>query len=90
MIERKSGGQVSGTETEIDPDEVSLNHDLGVTVAFTSRQGYNTGHGDFCFGRLIDRKKKSLVDPSGEDIKWFAGITGSNGVPVVELDDFQR
>jgi hypothetical protein len=48
------------------------------------RQTYNTGHGDFCFGRLVDRHElPTYVYPS--DLS-----RGSNGAPVREMGDFQR
>ncbi|KUJ18543.1 uncharacterized protein LY89DRAFT_732103 [Mollisia scopiformis] len=48
----------------------------------TSRIPYNNGYGDFVFGRLIDGKKgnKGQTD----------FVTGSNAVPFVELNGFQR
>lgn len=49
-----------------------------------TRQPYNTRHGDFCFGRLVDRHElPTYVYPS--DLS-----RGSNGAPVREIGDFQR
>jgi hypothetical protein len=58
--------------------------------ALTSKLSYNTGHGDFCFSRLVDWEKKKFDANNEEEKLWWMGITGSNGVPVVELGDFQR
>jgi hypothetical protein len=58
--------------------------------ALASRLSYDTGHGNFCFSRLVDWKKKEF-DPTNEEQRmWCMGITGGNGVPVVELGGFQR
>ena len=52
---------------------------------------YNNGYGDFYFGRLKKWEKENITeDMSEEDKLDLMGITGSNGVPVVELDNFQR
>lgn len=55
-----------------------------------SRLSYNTGHGDFCFSRLVDWQKYHFDANNEEEKLWCMGITGSNGVPVVELGGFQR
>lgn len=56
--------------------------------ATTARLGYNTGHGDFCFGRLVDRPERSIWDGSVYDDEFWKAK--SNGLPIVELDQFQR
>jgi hypothetical protein len=58
--------------------------------ALTSRLSYDTGHGDFCFSRLVYWEKKKFDPTNEEERLWCTGITGSNGVPVVELGGFQR
>jgi hypothetical protein len=56
----------------------------------TSKLSYNTGHGDFCFSRLVDWEKKKFDANNEEEKLRCMGITGSNGVPVVELGGFQK
>lgn len=88
-------GQVIEAKGEVPDQGLILAKDDGnsgknATTA-TSRLSYNTGHSDFCFSRLIDREKKKIEEiDTEEDRKWFAGITGSTGVPFVELDGFKR
>jgi len=55
------------------------NGNLHSTSEF-ARTSYNTGYGDFCFGRLIDRHRWR-----DEDL-----TRGSYVTPITELDDFQR
>ncbi len=52
-----------------------------VETITSTRISYNNGFGDFCFGRLCDR-------PQGYDNKFWR--QGSNAIPVVELDSFER
>ena len=59
----------------------------------TERIGYNNGFGDFFFGkpdRHDKRVMKIALHMFEEEKNDRLGITGSNGVPVVELDNFQR
>jgi hypothetical protein len=57
----------------------------------SDRISYNNGDGDFFFGRIPSWEKKPITeDMSEEEKQELMGITGSNGVPIVELDGFQR
>jgi len=82
--------QSSTGEPEEGQDMLLSNHkglSTEQVIALSSRLSYNTGHGDFCFGRLVDRPKKSwtgLFYP-----QEYLG-RGSNGIPVVTLDTFER
>lgn len=59
-------------------------------VASTPRISYNNGYGDFCFGRLVKRKRspsemwypKTKKEELEEDL-----ATGSQGAPVAEPGD---
>jgi hypothetical protein len=52
---------------------------------------YNNGYGDFFFGCLPKWKKPKITKDMSEGQKLdLIGITGSNGIPVVELGNFQR
>jgi hypothetical protein len=89
--------KVQSMELELDTSEesakkeellVSSDQSLSAEqVAISTRFSYNNnGYGDFCFGRLIDRTSETIdAGAFEEDRDWSAGITGSNGVPVVEL-----
>lgn len=57
------------------------------THASRARLSYDTGHGDFSFGRLVDRHY-DVEAPSEEDDAEL--VVDSDGVPVVELGNFQR
>ncbi|KAE9381871.1 hypothetical protein N431DRAFT_440683 [Stipitochalara longipes BDJ] len=49
-----------------------------------ARLSYDTGYGDFCFGRLVDRFHCSpLTGTQHDDSYWREG---SNAIPVPELD----
>jgi hypothetical protein len=57
----------------------------------SNRVPYKNGYGDFFFGRLPWCERKTITkDMSEEEERDLMGITGSNGVPVVELGNFQR
>jgi hypothetical protein len=79
----------------VEQEELLVSNDQGLSaeqvVAVSSRLSYNNGYGDFCFGRLIDRRDKT-VDPkaSKKNQKLLSSVTSSNGVPIVELDNFER
>lgn len=72
------------TKSQLNPDN---------SVASKPRISYNNGYGDFCFGRLIKRKRdpahkfrpKTKEEELEEDL-----VTGSHGEPVLELDNFVR
>jgi hypothetical protein len=52
------------------------------------RQSYNTGHGDFCFGRLFEKDQLNWYDrqiPGEEDPNFRA-----HNVLFIEKDGFQR
>ncbi|KAL2065169.1 hypothetical protein VTL71DRAFT_4310 [Oculimacula yallundae] len=56
-----------------------------------ARISYNTGHGDFCFGKrdswdYWDSRKA----PSEEERTWCLGRLGSGGSEVADLDGFKR
>jgi hypothetical protein len=52
--------------------------------AVVPRQSYNTGHGDFCFGRLFDK----------DQLSWYGREEGynfrANNVLFIERNGFQR
>jgi hypothetical protein len=79
VISLKSGGISASEALEL---HVSDDGQERISSA-VARLSYNTGHGDFCFGRLVDRHQyanwsdKSLTD-------------GSSGAPIPELNGFQR
>ncbi|KAE9381873.1 hypothetical protein N431DRAFT_458428 [Stipitochalara longipes BDJ] len=56
--------------------------DLQEQVA-VPRQSYNTGHGDFCFGRLLDKQKYDRDRQLGPGLR-------ENNVLFIEKDGFQR
>jgi hypothetical protein len=61
------------------------------TVPTSDRIPYKNGYGDFFFGRISSWEKKPIMDDMSEEEKQeLMGIAGSNGVPIVELDGFQR
>jgi hypothetical protein len=51
-----------------------------------TRLAYNTGYGDFCFGRLTDRFQ-SIAGRDGDDDYWREG---SNAIPIADLNSFER
>jgi hypothetical protein len=52
---------------------------------------YNNGYGDCLFGCLTKWEKPKFTENMSEDEKLdLMGIAGSNGIPVVELNTFQR
>ncbi|KAE9364035.1 hypothetical protein N431DRAFT_448574 [Stipitochalara longipes BDJ] len=62
-----------------------------ITAPTSARVPYNNGFGDFYFGSLTKYQKPKITeDMSKEEKLDRMGITGSNGIPVVELDNFQR
>jgi hypothetical protein len=87
---KNNRNQSSTGEPEEGQDMLLSNHkglSTEQVIALSSRLSYNTGQGDFCFGRLVDRPKKSwtgLFYP-----QEYLG-RGSNGIPVVTLDTFER
>jgi hypothetical protein len=62
------------------------------TMSTSNRIPYNNGYGDFFFGSYLYswENNQISVDTSEEEKQELIVITGSNGVPVVELDGFQR
>ena len=54
----------SDTETT-EKDNVVAKDDAGSGQLVATRISYNTGHGDFCFGRFVDRDRKVTPLPSG-------------------------
>jgi len=73
------------------PSQVAREGDAAETSrdqAVVPRQSYNTGHGDFCFGRLFDKDNLpgyELQSPNGEGSNFRA-----NNVLFIEKDGFQR
>lgn len=66
---------------------------IGSMKPISTRIPYNNGYGDFFFGRqrLVEKRKYKITDDMSEEEKLeMAGITSSNGVPVVELNGFER
>jgi hypothetical protein len=52
---------------------------------------YRDGFGDFYFGSMESWERKSITETMSEEEKSeLMGLTDSNGVPVAELNGFQR
>jgi len=69
---------MAGQSTETGGDQ-----DVGST-----RLSYNTGHGDFCFGRFLENPFKDKGELDNVTPKGL--LFDSNNVPFKEMDDFER
>jgi len=80
-------GRSNGALVNVNDDE----NQLVRSGPSDSRISYNSGYGDFCFGRLIDwRKEKVYANAFEGEHERVAGRLGSNGVPVPEIGCFKR
>jgi len=72
------------------PDD-EVNNVGDTTETLPVRIPYNNGFGDFYFGCPSESDKPKITEDMSEELKLeLMGITGSNAIPVVELDNFQR
>ncbi|CZR50182.1 uncharacterized protein PAC_00054 [Phialocephala subalpina] len=79
------------SSTEAEPKDKDLSQEVqeGIT-ALESTLSYNTGHGDFCFGRLLDRHRMFEAGVRAftynMHVENYPSIT--SGMTVAGLDDF--
>ena len=73
-------------EAELDNATMDVPADNESTIA--SRIAYNTGHGDFAFGRLIDRRRILNLDEGEYSMQGMS--QGSHGNIVEELFGSKR
>lgn len=82
--------QLHPTIEETAPEEEEIEAVVKTTPTL-NRIPYDNGYGDFFFGHINRWERKPIrEDMSEEEKQDIMGIAGSNGVPVVELNNFQR
>ncbi|KAE9381872.1 hypothetical protein N431DRAFT_440684 [Stipitochalara longipes BDJ] len=66
--------------------------DKGKALALRTNCGYNTGHGDFCYGRYSDRIDNEYADFSLSYMPWYpkGWIEGSSVVFPANILPFER
>lgn len=75
-----------GEQKASGPEEsVSVAKDAAVT---STRVPYKNGYWDFYFGSRPD--SRALPYMSENEKGMILGLAGSNGVPIIELDNFQQ
>jgi hypothetical protein len=89
-LSAQSPQNIEGTEDGMSAASIKSNENNALALTekapaeeLRTKCGYNTGHGDFCFGRYVDRndevwEKYDLDDTVWNEKDW---IEGSNGVP---------
>lgn len=96
-FEATKQGSTAGVESQSEPlaELKSLEGERigSAGNAMTNRIPYHNGYGDLFFGSPGGNERQQMEvteDMSEEEKQDRMGITGSNGVPIAELDKFKR
>ena len=66
--------------------------ETGKALALRTKLGYNTGHGDFCFGRYSDRNDQIYDAMNYSYMPWYPlnWVEGSHAVPPANFLAYER